>query len=57
MQRQRQRLDSDSELAPEFQLRQLGPGFSKQIGYVQVGSDGLNETTVTWGTPTVTAVH
>jgi len=42
---------------PSFSFVNWGPGFSKQIGYVQVGSDGLNETTVTWGTPTVTAVH
>ena len=42
---------------PSFSFVNWGPGFSKQIGYVQVGSDGLNETIVVWGTPTVTAVH
>jgi hypothetical protein len=42
---------------PSFSFVNWGVGCSKQIGYVQVGSDGLNETTVMWGTPTVTAVH
>jgi hypothetical protein len=32
------------------------PGHSEQIGYVYVGASQYNEF-VTWGTPTVIAVH
>jgi hypothetical protein len=42
---------------PSFTIQNWGLGFSKQIGYAYVGSSLDTGAYVTWGTPTVTAVH